>query len=241
MQLGGTTAPSNTDIGKLTKSGYKKPVVGARSGSQQAAPLLNRSLPHTISRESSEGKITGLKHIHQANSDTYEWKRHAKAVDPVNHPEPKYGIKKLDGPKSKAGGGGLGLGRRHYAGKDNAPSALHYNMLDAVGRRKRRLDPNGRQVNRRPAREQSLEEIMGYKRKGYTLDMTRNGIPCKASGDKLFRTPTALPGFFTKDNSWGIQKGHILRRLPGERPGVTPGSNWGFSKATQSTREDLGK
>ena len=68
--------------------------------------------------------------------------------------------------------------------------------------------------------------------------MTRNGIPCKASGDKLFRTPTALPGFFTKDNSWGIQKGHILRRLPGERPGVTPGSNWGFARATQSTRED---
>ena len=228
-----------SNVGKAMKPGFKKLVETKNAGSRQVAPLVNRSLPHTISRESSEGSLTGLRHFDEKKSDSYKWKKHAKGVDPVNHPEPKVGIKKLDGPgSSKTGAGMLGRGRKHFSGKDNAPSSLHYNMLDAVGRRRRARDANGRMVNRRPAKEQSLEEFMGKKRRGYTLEMTRNGIPCKASGDKLFRTPTALPGFFTKDNSWGIQKGHILRRLPGERPGVTPGSNWGFSRATQSTRED---
>ena len=231
-------AASMSNVGRKTNPGHKKIVAHAPKGSADAASLLNRTLPPTLSR-SSTGSSQGLKHFEERRSDTHEWKKHAKSVTPPIHPMPKYGIKKLDGPKSsKPGTGELGAGRRHFSGMDNAPSSQHYDMLDAVGRRRRARDPNGRMVNRRPAKELSLEEFMGKKRRGYTLEMTRNGIPCKASGDKLFRTPTALPGFFTKDNSWGIQKGHILRRLPGERPGVTPGSNWGFARATQSTRED---
>jgi hypothetical protein len=162
-------------------------------------------------------------------------------VPEVERREPEQGLKRFEiggSRNARDGMGDLGLGRRHFAGYDNAPSSKHYNMLDAVGRRRRARDPNGRMVNRRPAKEQSLQELMGKKRRGYTLEMSRNGIPCKSSGDKLFNTPTALPGFYTSDNSWGIQKGHILRRAPGERPGVMPGSNWGFSRATQSTRED---
>ena len=235
MQLNGTNQPSfASNVGKKPSASYKRPVPDAPCGSEQVAPLVNRNLPPTLSRESSRGS----KHFPTQKSETYQWKKHAKSASLLDHPTPRNGIMKLDPPKSKVGGGELGRGRRHYAGKDNAPSSTHYSMLDAVGRRRRRLDANGRQVNRRPAAEESLRETMGYKRKGYTLDRRRNGIPCKASGDKLFRTPTALPGFFTKDNSWGIQKGHILRREPGERPGITPGSNWGFSRATQSTRED---
>ena len=233
---------SSTSIPPLRKSapGFKKTVDNAPSGSQQVAPLVNHNLPpHTsLSRASSNASVQGQKHFPAQRSETHAWKKHAKTANLLDHGDPKYGIKKLDPPTSKHGGGGLGRGRKHFAGMDNAPSSKHYSMLDAVGRRQRRLDANGRQVNRRPAKEQSLEEVLGKKRGGYTLAMTRNGIPCKASGDKLFRTPTALPGFFTKDNSWGIQKGHILRRMPGERPGVTPGSNWGFSRATQSTVED---
>ena len=80
-------------------------------------------------------------------------------------------------------------------------------------------DGDGTLRDRRPAREESLEEVLGKKRSGYTLRMARNGIPAKTSGDKLFRNPLACPGFYTSGNSWGIANGHILRRLPGERPG----------------------
>jgi hypothetical protein len=237
MQLSGNQQlpPTRTNVGKKSNPSFKKIVPNAPAGSEQVAPLVDRSLPPTLSRSSSE-RSQGQKHFPERRSDTYEWKKHAKSATLPKHLDAKHGLKKEKSPAS--GMGELGRGRKHFAGMDNAPSTVHYSMLDAVGRRRRRLDPNGRQVNRRPAEEQSLEEFMGKKRRGYTLSMRRNGIPCKASGDKLFRTPTALPGFFTKDNSWGIQKGHILRRIPGERPGVMPGSNWGFSRATQSTRED---
>eukprot|EP00946_MAST-07B_sp_MAST-7B-sp1_P004302 g4302.t1 len=240
-----------TEVGKPPRPTYKAPPpahLAHLGGSQQVAPLVDHSKPPSSvggsdrgsdrSRGSSDGE---RRHFAPRHSSTYEWKRHSKPVPEVKRADPVQGLKRFEigsSRNARDGMGNLGLGRRHFAGYDNAPSTKHYNMLDAVGRRRRARDPNGRMVNRRPAKEQSLQALMGKKRRGYTLEMSRNGIPCKSSGDKLFNTPTALPGFYTSDNSWGIQKGHILRRLPGERPGVLPGSNWGFSRATQSTRED---
>ena len=242
-----------SDVGRQARSSYKAPAPAHLShlqGSEQVAPLVDNSKPaypesnrSGSSRASKKSYSTEgeRRHFDPRHSDTYQWKRHSKPVSQVERKDPERGLKRFEiGSKRNArdGIGDLGLGRKHFAGYDNAPSTKHYDMLDAVGRRRRARDPNGRMVNRRPAKEQSLQELMGKKRRGYTLEMSRNGIPCKSSGDKLFNTPTALPGFYTSDNSWGIQKGHILRRLPGERPGVLPGSNWGFSRATQSTRED---
>jgi hypothetical protein len=53
----------------------------------------------------------------------------------------------------------------------------------------------------------------------------RNQIPYTKQGDKMYATPEYCPGY------------HKL--LKGKnKNGLVPGSNWGFSKATQSTRED---
>ena len=63
----------------------------------------------------------------------------------------------------------------------------------------------------------------------------RNGIPCKSFGDKLFKNPTDTR-FLYEDDSWGIERAHF-ETFARERPGVMPGSNWGFSRATRAQED----
>ena len=179
----------------------------------------------------------GLRHFPPRHSSVLEWK---PLVSKIERPKPKErarGLKTIKAPtRSTASWDEIPQGRKYL--QLPKPKKQYYDMLDEVGRRRRIRDEDGRLQGRRQAAEESLQATMGNKRKNYTLAMARNGIPCKSFGDKLFKNPTMIPGFYTKDNSWGIRYGHILRRLPGERPGVMPGSNWGFSRATQSTWED---
>ena len=53
----------------------------------------------------------------------------------------------------------------------------------------------------------------------------RNGIGCRKAGDKMYGTPEYCPGFHKLGK--GLNKN-----------GLVGGSNWGFCKATQSTRDD---
>ena len=122
----------------------------------------------------------------------------------VKRADPVQGLKRFEIGSSRNARDGMGnLARRcHFAGNTTHHQSKHYNMLDAVGRRRRARDPNGRGQSGR--KEQSLQALMGKKRRGYTLEMSRNGILCKSSGDKLIAHSAVR--IYTSDNCGGSRR-----------------------------------
>jgi hypothetical protein len=237
MSLLPSAVRSDPTLGRsIVRKSSSKSVSGiAHNDSVAANFTMKRGHSDPTPRRMQE-RPRGLRHFPPRHSGVLEWKPLVKKIEYKKPPRRVSSVKTITPPGSSKNWDEIPQGRKSV--KQKPARKQHYDMLDEVGRRRRIRDPDGRLQGRRQAAEQDLQDLMGNKRKNYTLEMARNGIPCKSFGDKLFKSPLMIPGFYTKDNSWGIRYGHILRRLPGERPGVLPGSNWGFSKATQSTWED---
>jgi hypothetical protein len=222
----------------VVRKSSSKPVDGVKfNDSASALHTMKRGHSDPMPIRMQE-RPRGLRHYPPKHSQVFQWKPLVKKIE-YKHPPPRTSsVKTVTPPCSGKNWDEIPQGKKCVAPPRRNNRKQHYDMLDEVGRRRRIRDTDGTLQGRRQALEESFQETTGNKRKNYTLEMARNGIPCKSFGDKLFKNPLMVPGFFTKDNSWGIRFGHILRREPGERPGIIPGSNWGFSKATQSTWED---
>lgn len=50
--------------------------------------------------------------------------------------------------------------------------------------------------NRKSVNEYQQEEVMGTKKRVQTLYNQRNGMPLKSLGDKVYKSPEYMPGFY---------------------------------------------
>ena len=83
-------------------------------------------------------------------------------------------------------------------------------------------DSNGVPLRFQKGKPYTLEDQLGMRKKIDDVLVRRNGIPAAREGDKLFSAAEFDLTFF-KNKHWG--------------GGVIPGSNFGFARATQTTKE----
>mmetsp|Transcript_3240 Transcript_3240/g.9899 ORF Transcript_3240/g.9899 Transcript_3240/m.9899 type:complete len:568 (-) Transcript_3240:251-1954(-) len=163
----------------------------------------------------------GRRHFPEPRSLEVEQRPHARqGLEPKRQPNRPQGLRRLPEP----GGDGQEQSRpeaRHFperAAARDVPTDSQPPRRDV----RPVVDKDGRSMRLRRGEEVSLETYLGCRKKVPDQLARRNGIPCKMPGDKLYATPDLCVGYYN-NKLWG--------------GGVVPGSNFGFARATETTRE----
>lgn len=159
------------------------------------------------------------KHFSPRVSGVWEYRPHKRfGIQPESKPERLRGLKHIKAPK------GQGEYReprlRVFPERSRQRGEENDKLCDRV---RVVVDPRtGIPVKYRKADAYDLEKAMGKKVKVDSILDRRNGIDYRRPGDKLFSAPDYSTGYY-HNAKWG--------------GGVLPGSNFGFARATQTTRE----
>ena len=156
---------------------------------------------------------------------TYQWRPHAKSVKPVAHATPRRESRSSTVLVMTESITCLPMAESTFRNGRTIIEA--HDMLDVVGRRRRMRDGDGTLRDRRPAREESLEEVLGKKRSGYTLRMARNGIPAKTSGTSSSETRSHVQDSTRAATAGALQTGTSPKAARGEA-GSDSGVELGF-------------
>lgn len=177
-------------------------------------------------QHSHTGKLQGhrgRKHFTPRHSATDRWKPGLRALPTPgtgSYDRPR-GLRHIEAPNPKDKNRPEG---RHFPER-MMESKEHGDHFGAVGRKKIVLDPGtGEPCCERPADDFNLERAMGMKVRDGGKLIQRNGLGLVNPGDKLYASV---------EYSLGYYKNHL------NGGGVLPGANWGFARATSSTRDSL--
>eukprot|EP00164_Ancoracysta_twista_P003105 GFYU01004140.1.p1 GENE.GFYU01004140.1~~GFYU01004140.1.p1 ORF type:complete len:253 (-),score=42.30 GFYU01004140.1:203-961(-) len=152
--------------------------------------------------------------------------------------KPTKTLKKLTPPKAEKP-----RGRRHFD-EDELVHAEEYNLDMLIPKRGRVFDEEGHWMPRKPATEMPPESMMTRKKR---VEDPRNGIPMRVPGEKGYKNPEYVPGYYLGEvfprSEWGKithksqRQNLIMSMAPPPDPNPKPWYN--VKRKVQLKREEI--